>query len=754
MDTPPIRTERTQRLFYALALFNLASIVVTLWVTQRIMSNFQDAIAQNREWATRLSAYAELNAVAGQGNAPGNDVFDSKDVAGEARRLDAVLALYQQHLRRSQGELRTLPQGGADASEPRRLMADLEAIDRGMTGMVGEARAIFSFLQRSDKDQAGARMATMDREFARMRDSGQSLERHVREIQMQRLSRQEATARALQHYQVGVSALLLLVVLAVVLFGRSAGAALQRSVEAVAAAEAESRALLARIELRNRDLRLILDHVNQGLLTLSPAGLMSPERSAIVDRWLGPHRDGVSFWEVVQPLAPAFASAFRMNFDELLQNIMPRELLLDQLPRRLSFGNRHLKIEYFAIAESDAADLQHLMLVMTDISELVVQERAEAEQRALLALVQRLLQNREAFKEFYEELRGLLAQAQDEALPLLELRRVIHTIKGNASSYGVTTLTALCHQIEERMLETGGGVSPAERKELKERWERLDGHIGKLLPEGQARGLLLCDHDLDELLEHIWDGASRGALAARVQWLRLQPVEARLARLGDQAQDLARRLGKGAVEVTVDGGGVRIPAERFGAFFSACTHLVRNAVDHGLDTAEERAAANKPPRARLTLLAHLQAGALMLEIGDDGRGIDRERVAQRARALGLLVGDVRDDRVLTELLCHDGLSTKEEASEFSGRGVGLAAVRGECLALGGVMTVRSQPGHGSRFFFCFPRAALHAEPPARESEGRGAALLRVSLTPMRGRVSMAPRPRLGAGPPAGRAPQG
>lgn len=702
MRPQQIKTNHIQRWFYALALFNLASISLTLWVTGRIMGNFAAAIAQNREWATRLSRYAELNNAAALANAPGNDVFDSKDVAAESAKLDAILAAYQGHRERARRELSALPERG----DALRLLAELAAIDSGMDEMVGEARSIFASLRQGQPDQAGARMASMDRSFARMRESGQRLEQLVRAIQMRQLGQQQLVASALHRYQVAVSALLLLVVLAVVLFGRAAGQALQRGVRAVAEAELRGRELLQRIEARNRDLRLILDHVGQGLLTVSATGVLSAERSAIVDRWLGPHREGLTFWEYVRPMCGRFATLFEMGFDALQQDLLPRELLLEQMPRRLRCGGYHLQFEYHAIIERererDDAPVSHLMMVVTDVTRQVEQERAEAEQRALLALVQRLLSNREAFCDFYQELAQLVQRVLDATDGGAELRRAIHTIKGSCAGFGVAHLAALCHDIETRMAEEPGGLSPSEREQLRGLWQGLDRHISKLFCGERTEGIVISQAELERLLERIWDGASRQTLALEVERLRLQPLEPRLLRLAEQTRDLAARFQKGPLEVTVDAGGVRVPGECWSRFFSACTHLVRNAVDHALDSGEERAARRKPAAAHIHYLARTEGSWLVLEFCDDGRGIPRDRVAEKARAMGLPVGDVADDRVLLELLCQDGLSTREEVSEVSGRGVGLAAVRAECQALGGAMSLRSIVGYGTRFTFRFP----------------------------------------------------
>jgi two-component system chemotaxis sensor kinase CheA len=121
---------------------------------------------------------------------------------------------------------------------------------------------------------------------------------------------------------------------------------------------------------------------------------------------------------------------------------------------------------------------------------------------------------------------------------------------------------------------------------------------------------------------------------------------------------------------------------------------VRNAIDHGIETADERAAAGKSATGLLILRTSLKAGRLSLEVEDEGRGIDWERVATAARTRGLPTETQRD---LEMALFHDDLSTRETATDTSGRGVGLSAVREVCAATEGEVLISSMPGRGTTF---------------------------------------------------------
>jgi two-component system chemotaxis sensor kinase CheA len=172
---------------------------------------------------------------------------------------------------------------------------------------------------------------------------------------------------------------------------------------------------------------------------------------------------------------------------------------------------------------------------------------------------------------------------------------------------------------------------------------------------------------------------------------------------------LARDLGK-QIELYFEISPAEITMEVLAAIDVAALHLLRNAVDHGIEPPEARASAGKPPAGTIRLRGRIEGGSYVLSAEDDGRGIDFHTVQERAADLGLVQSGVAlgHDR-LVELMCHPGLSTRGEASEVSGRGVGLDAVRGNVVELGGTLTAVSRPGHGTTFTVSIPTPAISAE---------------------------------------------
>jgi two-component system chemotaxis sensor kinase CheA len=195
--------------------------------------------------------------------------------------------------------------------------------------------------------------------------------------------------------------------------------------------------------------------------------------------------------------------------------------------------------------------------------------------------------------------------------------------------------------------------------------------------------------------------------ALRVEAWKHERVASRFGRLAEQAQTLARRLGRGDIAVRVDDGGVRLPRESFAPFWAAFVHALRNAIDHGLETPEERAATGKATPGTLSLTAEECGADVVLSIQDDGRGIDWAAVAKAATRRGLPSATRAD---LDAALFADGLSTQSEATEVSGRGVGMSALHHACRRLGGTIEIDSARGRGTTMSFRFPREARASVP--------------------------------------------
>jgi two-component system chemotaxis sensor kinase CheA len=186
-----------------------------------------------------------------------------------------------------------------------------------------------------------------------------------------------------------------------------------------------------------------------------------------------------------------------------------------------------------------------------------------------------------------------------------------------------------------------------------------------------------------------------------VMRIRLVPVGEIFRRMPFVVRDLARDTAR-SVNVVLSGQDTKIDKFLVERMIDPILHLVRNAVSHGIETPREREAAGKPPAATLRLSASSSGETVVLEVADDGRGIDAARVADRARQAGLPVPAVLDNAALLDLISAPGFSTRESSDRISGRGFGMNVVRETLQELGGTIHLESQPGEGTRFVIELP----------------------------------------------------
>jgi two-component system chemotaxis sensor kinase CheA len=241
---------------------------------------------------------------------------------------------------------------------------------------------------------------------------------------------------------------------------------------------------------------------------------------------------------------------------------------------------------------------------------------------------------------------------------------------------------------------------------------RLDG-VMRLVGE-----LVVSRSRLDELLRRAGDDVAgvRDALEETneamerqlrrlresVMRIRLVPIGEVFERLRFAARDAIRESGK-QVTLAFEGQTTEIDKLVVDRMLEPLLHLVRNAVSHGIERPAERLARGKSADGRLTLRAHAAGDRILVEVEDDGAGIDARRVATRARERGLLAPDetLTPDRLL-DVLCAPGFSTRDEADMTSGRGVGMDVVRSTVRALAGELSLDSTPGRGTRFVVELP----------------------------------------------------
>lgn len=177
--------------------------------------------------------------------------------------------------------------------------------------------------------------------------------------------------------------------------------------------------------------------------------------------------------------------------------------------------------------------------------------------------------------------------------------------------------------------------------------------------------------------------------------LRMVPIGETFSRFQRVVRDVSKNLGKD-VDLQITGADTELDKSMVETIADPLMHLVRNSLDHGIEPADERLAAGKAARGQLALHAYHESGTIVIEVSDDGRGLDRERILRKAVERGLVTPEQSlSDAEVHQLICHPGFSTAEQVTDISGRGVGMDVVKRNIEALRGQMMLASEAGRGT-----------------------------------------------------------
>lgn len=236
-----------------------------------------------------------------------------------------------------------------------------------------------------------------------------------------------------------------------------------------------------------------------------------------------------------------------------------------------------------------------------------------------------------------------------------------------------------------------------------ERLDELMDRVGELVI-AQSRLSQLASASTDLHLRSVSEEIERlsGELRDTMMVLRMVPVATLFGRFRRLVHDLARETGK-AIELVTEGESTEVDKTVIERLADPLVHLVRNSIDHGLELPADREAAGKPRTGQIRLSARQAGGEVIINITDDGRGIDRERVRARAVASGLLEADQQvSDHELLQFIFHPGFSTAQKVTNLSGRGVGMDVVKRTIESLRGTIDLTSTPGKGSEISLRIP----------------------------------------------------
>ena len=387
------------------------------------------------------------------------------------------------------------------------------------------------------------------------------------------------------------------------------------------------------------------------------------------------------------------------------------EVVFDLLGSETVIGDRTLALHYRLLAPD------RVLVAITDrSSEKRIEElgRTETDRRNLLLSA---VSHRSAFGGFTREAGVLFTVLAENPAALQvpdrakDLAVRLHTLKGNAGFFEFRRTASACHAFEQHLADNLAlGGSPQFKPytlELKKAYYEEIGVISGFLGERWLKEIDAVSVPLDVYLKlEAWMRKTHPddkAMIGLLQRYRTVPFRELFLRFPDLCQSLGRQLGKPLHPVTIEGGDFPVLPDQFEPLASALVHLVRNMVDHGIESPDERLAAKKDANGLIQIRITREADALFMVFSDDGRGIDPAKIIAKAQQLNVMpAGGQPDEAAALELIFLPGFSTAEAITELSGRGVGLSAVKEAVTRLGGTIAAHTRVGRGTSFDLMLP----------------------------------------------------
>lgn len=401
---------------------------------------------------------------------------------------------------------------------------------------------------------------------------------------------------------------------------------------------------------------------------------------------------------------------------------LPFESMKELAPQNYNHSkNKFISLDYFPI-ESEEGELGNIVLVATDKTSEYEANRALEKERLFAKMVVKLIKSRNHFSDFLQGIESLISDVRSELEKGIEklnvdyLFRVLHTLEGEAGAFHAGGLRQSSRDFQEKIegLRTGDktfdietGKACLKNLEASHRQFLLENNeIFSVVIFNQSRVVEVPLQSVDAFSKLLEDSGVDEKIKEQFQndFLKKDLKEV-LNHLDDVAKEVSRKQEKLLAPVQFHTKGIRIFPDRYKDFVSSLVHAFRNAVDHGLESPEERRSRKKAAEGTIEVYAdRLETNGrqhLQIIIQDDGRGIDPERLRIKLQENGVNTEGMEDFEVLQQIF-SPGFTSRSEVSEFSGRGVGMDAIKTEVQKLKGTIFVESKINEGTKITIEIP----------------------------------------------------
>ena len=468
----------------------------------------------------------------------------------------------------------------------------------------------------------------------------------------------------------------------------------------------------AEIARMNQLMGALLDSLHQGFFIFDKDGKCLPVSSKACERTVERDPKGQWVWDVLG-LAEREVPGFQKWMMTVFAEMLPFEDLAPLGPQKFKHSKgQHIKLDYYPL-RSENQGIDGVVVVASDISDLI-QAQLEAEnERAHAKMILQLIKNKRQVASFLRESENLLTELKKEiSSPKFDpdnAFRLLHTLKGGAASFSIKAVAEVCHLSESLLNMWKSTQSTDDEQKLKSEVEKINPLFQEFLEENSeliAGGERSKERWIEIPVSSAKKFSQKLASTPQGQTLQqefmqnflMEPIGGYFTHFYEVMQSVAEREMKSLHFHQLENAELKILPEPYENLFASLVHAYRNAIDHGIETAESRQEKGKDPAGRVTTrfsqVLDGQREWLQIEIIDDGGGIPAEKIREKLIARGVDCGHETDEQVIQHIF-DSQFSTRDVVTETSGRGVGMDAIMFAAQQLGGTTFVRSKVGEGT-----------------------------------------------------------
>lgn len=485
------------------------------------------------------------------------------------------------------------------------------------------------------------------------------------------------------------------------------------------------------IKKANVMLNAIMNSLGQGFLVFDKKGVCSDFYTKACEDILEVSPAKKNITEVLRVQGPQ-AESFAMWKDAVFSEKLPFEAIKELGPSRYQHSqDRFVKLDYFPLRD-DVGSISDIVMVATDQTSEHLANVALEKEKKFARMVVKLVTSKKPFAQFLEGVEPLIQDVRDRlsekegSFDHEYVFRALHTLEGEAATYSVGDVWASSRRAQEVLepLKQGLPINVGEVKAslnaaldaLQVQYSeflKMNAELFQMVGIGSSDKVEVDVVTIDRLLLNLKRrGLSEESERLIEDALLKEPILHAFRHYADVVQSVATKLSKEVFPVRFDSMELRVYLKNYQNLFSSFIHAFRNAVDHGIEPPEEREMAGKARAGQIVVRAERfenRGSWIRILVEDDGKGISAEELRARLASQGAKgPGSHESDFDIIQHVFDSGVSTKEEIGEFSGRGIGMNAIRAEAESLGGRAWVESEVGKGTKLIVevpDFPRVA-------------------------------------------------